>query len=100
METQLLNGTDPTPRDSRLIKGKKGRYNQIGQDTTQMDNANPYDMDNDQFVFEQMGDQMHSLRLKEQSPFNGVIDPQRRMSQDSDAVYGISKEIYNFSSAP
>ena len=31
---------------------------------------------------------------------NGELGVKRRPSEDSDAVYGISKEIYNFQSAP
>ena len=32
--------------------------------------------------------------------FDGVIGAKRRLSEDSDVVYGVSKEIYNFASAP
>lgn len=32
--------------------------------------------------------------------FDGVIGAKRRLSEDSDAAYGVDKEIYNFSSAP
>ena len=32
--------------------------------------------------------------------FDGVVGAKRRPSEDSDAAYGVSKELYNFASAP
>ena len=72
--------------------------------------GNPYDVDGDAMAFENMNNtaNLHDLKLKEE--YKGannfavaahVFDHGRRMSDaDSDAAYGISKEIFNFQSAP
>ena len=75
------------------------------------DNVNPYNVDNDglEFAANQTGELRTALRAKNSTSkgeddasanFNGIVGSKRRMSEDSDAVYGVSREIYNFSSAP
>ena len=74
------------------------------------DNTNPYNVDNDglEFAANQTGE-LRSAALKAKNEaakddasaqFKGIVGSKRRMSEDSDAVYGVNKEIYNFASAP
>ena len=62
------------------------------------DKVNPYDVDNDGLEFaNQTGELKNTLRKKDDGEqFNGIVGAKRRMSEDSDAVYGVDKEIYNF----
>ena len=72
------------------------------------DNVNPYNVDNDglEFAANQTGELRQALRAKNEAnddasaQFKGIVGSKRRMSEDSDAVYGVDKEIYNFASAP
>ena len=103
--TATMNDLDATPREDEQ-PGTGKNYQQIAQTTTQMDdNANPYEIGDRGLDFANKGadGQMHALRMKgDQSDgaFDGVVGAKRRLSEDSDAVYGVDKEIYNFSSAP
>jgi len=101
MDTLMQEGTNSTPR-SKLLKAQSRAYNALGQNTTQMDDANlnPYDMDNDGQALEKMSDPMRSLRLKDEKPQLGNAAGKGTRSEDEDDALGIDKEIYNFSSAP
>lgn len=94
LDTNIL---DTTPRDAR-------RYNRIINETTQNDDGqNPYTHEDD-MVFNngESSRRQNTLRVKDAE---AAFDNIRRVRGDtsesgSDARYGITKEQYNFSSAP
>ena len=82
-----------------MKKGGK-KYNRVAIDTTANDELiNEYREEDDKLAIAAQEVEMQTLRMKNKA--HGMRDDLRRQdSLDSDAVYGVSKEIYNFSSAP
>ena len=98
--------TDTTPRaDAVPVKKGGKKYNRVAIDTTGNDELiNEYQDEDDKLAIAAQEVEMQALRMKnggKDGKLLGIRDDLRRQdSLDSDAVYGVSKEIYNFSSAP
>ena len=94
--------TDTTPRALDGVPVKKGgkKYNRVAIDTTANDELiNEYREEDDKLAIAAQEVEMQTLRMKNKA--HGMRDDLRRQdSLDSDAVYGVSKDMYNFSSAP
>ena len=109
IDTGAPGRSDTTARRAgRTNRNMDNTYRQLVQDTTQPDlNATPLDADEEHFQFQNDDTQMKTLRAKQladsqelEDGFDGVVGRKRTPSESSDAAYGISKEIYNFQSAP
>lgn len=108
-------GTGVTPREVRPAQGKllkgKGKYNQVGQDTTQMDDNEGVFGDEDgdglgKLAFQQLDQPTGELRRKDERAFHAIVSkdkPARRLSDDFDVTGGMDAEdheLFNFQSAP